>query len=525
MGNCHNVKKNEVIEEIPKNITKTIKTIKIIKDDEKFLLLSQLAHDLNTPLTSIMLGVDLLTDMDMSTEDKMIIIDNMKTAYEFILMLSRKTIFYFNDGKIIPIYKSIEIQILLERCIKIMSQTTNIPIKLYINSTVPLYTSCDESWLWDIIINLLSNCKKFTVKGEINIKVDFIENYIIYSIIDTGVGITEERAQLLFEPFQTTNKSFGTGIGLYGCKIRAKNLNGTINYYPNIEGGSIFVVKIPHIACSNFSKEKDLINRATIHKAIYQNLNILIIDDDLVLLTLLKKMLLKYIENEENIITCNSVIFAKEALNQKNFHCIISDKIIGDENGLSFLKYLNTEKYNCYKCLLSGSIIDKENIYNLKDIIDFYEKPISKNILEGILLKTIEYYNLNNVLIIDDEKIICKIMSKMCETMGLNSECVYNGQEALDKIGVNNHNNFSIIFLDYSMPILDGFEFIKRLKLPKEKCPYIVLVTAHSSREAIITKNNLFSEKINEIYTKPLKLEQIVDIMNRATNYNLKKLV
>jgi CheY-like chemotaxis protein len=520
MGNCLTINKNTKPPELTSILSTEIKTINAIKDDEKFLLLSQLSHDLNTPLTSIMLGVDLLTDVNISNEDKLVIIDNMKTAYEFILMLSRKTVFYFNDGKVTPIYKSVDIRSLLERCIKIMSQTTFLPINLIIADNVPLYTQCDESWLWDIVINLLSNAKKFTVTGYIEININFSENYIIYTIIDTGVGITSDRVKLLFKPFQTTNKSFGTGIGLYGCKIRTENLNGTIKYFPNQEGGSNFVVSIPHIACTNFSKEKDLVSTNDINITMYKHLNILLIDDDIVLLKLLKKILLKY---TENIITCNNITEAKKLVNNNIFQCIITDKQINNENGIEFIKYLEDINYNCYKCILSGSILTKELNNQFKNYIDYYEKPISKNTIELMLLKTINYYNLNKVLIVDDEHIICKIMLKMCDNFGLQALCKYNGQEALDEIGPINEKKYSIIFLDLSMPVLDGFEFIKRLKLSKKQTPYIVVITAHSSREEIIKDNNNIINNVNEIIKKPLRLTDVINIIDRATEYNLSK--
>ena len=101
-----------------------------------------------------------------------------------------------------------------------------------------------------VIKNLLANATRFSkIEGEVSIKIEEIENSLLFSIFDHGVGIPETEKETIFDKFvqssKTKNGSGGTGLGLAICKTIIEAHNGKIWAENNPQGGSIFRFKIP----------------------------------------------------------------------------------------------------------------------------------------------------------------------------------------------------------------------------------------------------------------------------------------
>lgn len=112
--------------------------------------------------------------------------------------------------------------------------------------TIPKMIYADPTRLRQIIINLCGNAIKFTREGEINVQVELLkENCLAFSVIDTGIGMTEDQQACLFQPFNQTDKSInrqygGTGLGLYIAKELAELLGGNISVESKPGMGSTF---------------------------------------------------------------------------------------------------------------------------------------------------------------------------------------------------------------------------------------------------------------------------------------------
>jgi len=108
----------------------------------------------------------------------------------------------------------------------------------------------DPHRIKQILTNLLSNALKFTFDGSVTIKVDFQKNSILFSIIDTGIGISNENLEKLFQKYTQSDESvsriFGcTGLGLSICQKLAHLMNGEINATSEINKSSTFWFSIP----------------------------------------------------------------------------------------------------------------------------------------------------------------------------------------------------------------------------------------------------------------------------------------
>jgi len=119
------------------------------------------------------------------------------------------------------------------------------------------------------------------------------------------------------------------------------------------------------------------------------------------------------------------------------------------------------------------------------------------------------------ILIIDDEKDACKVLSKFILKMNHNVSVAYDGKDGLEKI---NNNRFDLIISDVNMPYFTGIEIVKQLKELSYKCEIILM----SGIEEVIESLNALDLGILDFLTKPINIEKLVPLIN-IVNENLKK--
>jgi signal transduction histidine kinase len=126
---------------------------------------------------------------------------------------------------------------------------------------LPVYADCTR--LKQCLLNLLSNACKFTENGEVNFSVHLEhvngKAFVEFRVTDTGVGLAEEQAARLFQPFSqadasTTRKFGGTGLGLAITKNLCEAMGGSIALQSQLGVGSTFTVRLP-TAVSDGSRE------------------------------------------------------------------------------------------------------------------------------------------------------------------------------------------------------------------------------------------------------------------------------
>ena len=118
-------------------------------------------------------------------------------------------------------------------------------------STVVDKIYIDDTKLKQILLNLLSNACKFTTDGKVLLKViNSSEHWIIFEVRDSGIGLTKEQQEKVFDAFvqadtSTTRKYGGTGLGLAICKRFCKLMGGEVSVASEIGIGTIFTIKLP----------------------------------------------------------------------------------------------------------------------------------------------------------------------------------------------------------------------------------------------------------------------------------------
>lgn len=218
--------------------------------------LANMSHEIRTPLNGIIGFSDLLQRTSLSTT---------QTEYLSAIVNSGKLLLnLINDildfskieaGKLELSPNPCDLNEVAEQCLQMISTAATekgLSLNLSMDPQLPTIVTVDELRLKQILINLLGNAVKFTPKGSVELSIvvlesskDLQEHLIEFSVVDTGIGIPEEKKQLIFEAFaqednSTTRKFGGTGLGLTICTKLLALMGSQLQLNSTLHKGSRF---------------------------------------------------------------------------------------------------------------------------------------------------------------------------------------------------------------------------------------------------------------------------------------------
>jgi signal transduction histidine kinase len=217
-------------------------------------LISEMVHELRTPLSSINMAVSLLQRQESTVELRQEMarlifsetqrLNEMATAF---LDLAR-----LESGRVQFQPQMIEIRALLDECVQLMQskiQEREIKVKVESPADMPAIKA-DRDKLKQVFLNLLSNAIKYnTAGGSIDLRVEVAEEEVAVHVCDSGPGISPEHQEHLFEKFYRvpgTEKTVqGTGLGLSICKRIVEAHRGSITLQSQVDVGTDFIVHLP----------------------------------------------------------------------------------------------------------------------------------------------------------------------------------------------------------------------------------------------------------------------------------------
>ncbi|MFH0759954.1 MAG: response regulator [Bacteroidota bacterium] len=277
--------------------------------------LHNMSHEIRTPLNGIMGFSELLDDPDLSSEEQKqytkIIIDNGEKLLRIIdnvLEISQ-----LETKQLEAVAEKVNLNLLLREVITVFetkAQENKIPLNLMPGLSDDLSIIwTDKSRLKIILFNLLENALKFTYDGFIEIGYQQIDNQIEIYIKDTGIGISQEKQEIIFERFSQEDKGAsrlfgGLGLGLSIAKENANLIGGRITLESEKGQGSTFYITIPYKPVFSGEKNFEPETRTGIIKEKKKLYNLLIAEDEEVNIKYLEKVIKK---DELNI----NILYAK----------------------------------------------------------------------------------------------------------------------------------------------------------------------------------------------------------------------
>ncbi len=239
------------------------------KIKEQFL--ANMSHEIRTPMNGIIGMAQLLSDTSLS-KDQRKYLDNISTSADNLLVIINDILDFskIEAGKME--FERIEFRIKdilynLEEIYHKAAQAKGLYFKMNIQEKVPDVVIGDPTRLNQILVNLLGNAVKFTEQGGITLIVKVLEqnskmSLIHFSVNDTGIGISEDKIDLVFSSFSQassdmTRKYGGTGLGLTISKQLVELQGGAIGVSSRVGEGSTFYFKLNYLHGKTHHKRKE----------------------------------------------------------------------------------------------------------------------------------------------------------------------------------------------------------------------------------------------------------------------------
>ncbi len=259
----------------------------------KSSFLANMSHELRTPLVGI-LGFAELLSLEDTDSNRLEMIDTILNSGNRLM----ETLNSILDISRIEADKE-ELKLSEVNINEIINESINLfnPVSkqkgLFLDLSLPskdIYINSDREILLKIFNNLLSNAVKYTSQGGIYIKckLDNSSDSIVVDVIDTGVGISIESQNIIFEPFRQASEGYarkfeGTGLGLSIAKRYVEMLNGKISLVSDLGKGSAFTVTLPYYLKSNQkesgpTKKRDLAEKEK--PSLTNSTSVLLVEDD-----------------------------------------------------------------------------------------------------------------------------------------------------------------------------------------------------------------------------------------------------
>lgn len=385
--------------------------------------LATMSHEIRTPLNAIIGFTDLLmnSQLNVSQRQQMKIVMNacntLLTILNNVLDFSK-----IEAGKMELFLEKIEIRPLLEETLDVNRFKANekhIELILTIAPNVPTFLLLDYTRIQQIIMNLVSNALKFTESGEIELKLDFIEsntsekeNQIVFSVRDTGIGISRMNQEKIFEAFSqedtsTTRKYGGTGLGLTISNKLLYLMDSKLEIESELDRGSRFFFSL-----NAYSPEADAVlpplnDLKTNERALNFSpeitddsaqfslndfkISVLVVDDDDINLYLAMSILSQILPLGK-IREAHSGKEAIEMFQKEKPDIIFMDIQMPEMNGYTAtgeIRKLDTGKRTPIIALTAGIV--KEEVAKCFEagMDDYASKPIVKSTFENLLTKWI----------------------------------------------------------------------------------------------------------------------------------------
>ncbi len=514
----------------------------VLANRSKSDFLAKMSHEIRTPMNAIIGLTDLALKTQM-TEKQYDYLEKVSWSAHALLEIINDILDFskIEAGKMTLESLDFNLEDVLSHLadlVAIKAAEKGIEINFQLENDVPLGLKGDSLRLGQVLLNLMNNAVKFTEKGEIVIATSLKEKTddqikLKFMVQDTGIGLSPEQADHLFESFNqadesTTRKFGGTGLGLTICKKLVQMMGGDIWMKSRPGIGSRFYFT------ASFGRQSSQTVITFPRLDELRGLNVLVIDDSKIARQIFKDHMTAMSFNV-TLASSGQAGIKKiiKADSSTPFDLILVDWIMPGMDGLETAKTIINNKtlkhrpkiimitafgredmkFQVEKYKLDGFLLKPVNPSILLDTVaTAYGKeiksqnhPILSSFKDKDLLDSIRGAQ---ILLVEDNMINQQVAFELMDREGISVTIANNGAEAVDFV---RKQSFNLVLMDIQMPIMDGYTATKKIKnMPAGKKLPIVAMTAHALTDD--HKKSLDCGMKDHI-TKPINPEEFFSIL------------
>ena len=405
-------------------------------------------------------------------------------------------------------------------------------LSVSVDERIPRFVVGDEQRLTQVIANLMSNAVKFTpTGGKIHLETSLAgetggECELRISVADSGIGISPEQQERLFQAFEqaengTNRKYGGTGLGLVISKNIIELMGGKIWIESELGKGAkfIFTVKV-------LRGEKNPSSMLA-HGVNWDNVRVLVADD----MPEIREQF-QNIFNELNII-CDVASDGLEACRiieeRGGYDIYFIDWAMPHMDGIELTRQIKSRSNGRPSVAVMITAADWEQIKDeatLAGVDKHLLKPLFTSAIIDCINECFDKTRIQNaeyidgefegkrLLLAEDVEINREILISLLEGTGIDIDCAENGQEALEMVE-SSAGRYDIVFMDVQMPKMDGYEAtraIRALPAMRDVRLPIIAMTANVFKSDI---EESFAAGMDEHLRKPIDFERVLQVLRK----------
>ena len=397
---------------------------------------------------------------------------------------------------------------------------------------------CDKTRLNQILLNLLSNAIKFTpAGGTVSVRVRQLAGKVRgcgqyeFRIKDNGIGMSQEFAQKIFEPFErertsTVSRIQGTGLGMAITKNIVDMMGGTIEVQTAQGKGTEFTVCVPMRA----QTEQRPVEKITE----LEGLKALVVDDDFNTCDSVTKMLVKVgMRAEWTLSGKEAVLRARQSIEMSDaYHAYIIDWRLPDMNGIEVTRQIRSLHDDTPIIILTAyDWSDIEMEAKAAGVTAFCSKPMFMSDLRETLMSALGQkpadavqrllpeknadFKGKHILLVEDNELNREIAQEILREYGFLVDSAENGAVAVEKVSTAAPGSYDLVLMDVQMPIMDGYTATRKIRAlddpARAKLP-ILAMTANAFDE---DRRNALESGMNGFLSKPIVIDDLVQELRK----------
>ncbi len=501
----------------------------------KSVFLSNVSHDIRTPMNAIMGLVTLLEQDARNPEHVLEYTQRIGAASHHLLGLINDVLDMnkIEGGNATLNITNVDIADMIDELnviIRPQARAKDQTFKIFASAFNYEHLLGDRLRIDQILINILSNAVKYTPNGGhiemyINELPGIAQEYsrVQFIVQDNGQGMSEEYLKVIFEPFTRekntrTDEIQGTGLGMAITKSLVDLMGGSIQVESKVGEGSKFTLELDlHIR--ELEDDPAFWNNHNVSRMIVAD------DDEYVCRNIVKAMedtgvSVEYATSGERAVQMMRT--ARE--NKVPYDLILLDWKMPDLNGLETARLIRKNYPDRIPILLFTSYDWSEIQQEAMEVgVDhFLQKPFFmysfkeaiRRVMRGrteqqVSVKQESVVDGKHILVVDDIEVNRMILVKILGTLGATCDIAVNGQEAVDTFTKSEPGDYDIILMDVQMPILDGYAATRAIRAsshPQAKSIAIVAMTANAFVDDV---RDALASGMDAHVAKPIVLEQL----------------